>query len=158
MENIKTILDALFQRRKLDSRIKSFRVFDIWDEAVGTRISRHSQPKGFSKDHILWVTVDNSIWLHQLTFLEGQLKEKINQMMGSHLVEKIRFQIGEIHSSSPQTSEKSSLPVWQEVELDEAMEEEIEKEVSILKDEEVKAGLKSLFRKSVQFLNYKAKE
>jgi hypothetical protein len=157
METIKTILDTLFQRRKLDSRIKDFRVFDIWDEAVGTRISRHSQPRGF-KDHILLVTVDNSIWMHQLTFLEGQLKEKINQMMGAPLVEKIRFQIGEIHSSSPETSEKASLPVWQGVELDEAMEEEIEKEVSILKDEELKTSLKSLFRKSVQFLNYKAKE
>ncbi len=157
METIKTILDTLFQRRKLDSRLKGFRAFDIWDEAVGTRISRHTQPRGF-RDHTLWVTVDSSIWMHQLTFLEGQLKEKINQMMGSPLVEKIRFQIGEIHSSSPETSEKASLPVWQEVELDEAMEDEIEKEVSILKDEELKTSLKSLFRKNVQFLNYKAKE
>lgn len=157
METIKTILDTLFQRRKLDSRLKGFRVFDIWEEAVGTRIARHSQPKGF-KDHILWVTVDNSIWMHQLTFLEAQLKEKINQMMGSPLVEKIRFQIGEIHSSSPEASAKASFPEWQEVELDEAMKEEIEKEVSVLKDEELKKSLKNLFRKSVQFLNYKAKE
>lgn len=157
METIKTILDTLFQRRKLDSRLKGFRVFDIWEEAVGTRIARHSQPKGF-KDHILWVTVDNSIWMHQLTFLEAQLKEKINQMMGSPLVEKIRFQIGEIHSSSPEALAKASFPEWQEVELDEAMKEEIEKEVSVLKDEELKTSLKNLFRKSVQFLNYKAKE
>jgi len=157
METIKTILDALFQRRKLDSRLKGFRVFDIWDEAVGTRISRHSQPRGF-RDHILWVTVDNSIWMHQLTFLEGQLKEKINQMMGSPLVEKIRFQIGEIHSPSQETSEKASLPVWQEVELDDAVKEDIEKKVAILKDEELKTRLKNLFQKSVQFLNYKAKE
>jgi hypothetical protein len=157
VETIKTILDTLFQRRKMDSRLKGFRAFDIWEEAVGTRIARHSQPKGF-KDHILWVTVDNSIWMHQLTFLEGQLKEKLNQMMGSPLVEKIRFQIGEIHSSSPETSGKVSLPVWQEVELDDAVKEEIEKEVAIIKDEELKTGLKNLFRKSVQFLNYKAKE
>jgi hypothetical protein len=157
VETIKTILDTFFQRRKLDSRLKGFRVFDIWEEAVGTRIARHSQPKGF-KDHILWVTVDNSIWMHQLTFLEGQIKEKLNQMMGSSLVEKIRFQIGEIHSSSPETSEKASLPVWQEVELDDAVKEEIEKEVEIIKDDELKTRLKNLFRKSVQFLDYKAKE
>jgi hypothetical protein len=79
-------------------------------------------------------------------------------MMGSPLVEKIRFQIGEINSPSPETSGKASLPVWQEVEVDEAMEDEIEKEVSILKDEELKTSLKSLFRKNVQFLNYKARE
>ena len=157
MENIKTILETLFQRRKLDSRLKGFRVFDIWEEAVGTRIARHSQPRGF-RDHTLWVTVDNSIWMHQLTFLEGQIKEKLNQMMGSPLVEKIRFQIGEIHSSSQGTSEKASLPAWGDVALDDTIENDIEKEVAILKDEELRTRLKNLFRKSVQFLNYKAKE
>jgi hypothetical protein len=157
VENIKTILETLFQRRKLDSRLKGFRVFDIWEEAVGTRIARHSQPRGF-RDHTLWVTVDNSIWMHQLTFLEGQIKEKLNQMMGSSLVEKIRFQIGEIHSPSQKTSGKASLPVWENVALDDTVEEEIEKEVAVLKDEELKTRLKNLFRKSVQFLNYKAKE
>ena len=157
MENIKTILETLFQRRKLDSRLKGFRVFDFWEEAVGTRISRHSQPRGF-RDHILWVTVDNSIWMHQLTFFEGQIKEKLNQMMGSPLVEKIRFQIGEIHSPSQETSEKASLPVWGDIALDDTVENDIEKEVAILKDEELRTRLKNLFRKSVQFLNYKAKE
>jgi hypothetical protein len=157
METIKTILDSFFQRQKLDSGLKGFRVFDIWEESVGTQIARHSKPKGF-RDHTLWVTVDNSIWMQQLTFLEGQLKEKLNQMMGSSLVEKIRFQIGEIHSSSPETSERASLPVWQEVEPEDAVKEDIEKEVAMLKDEELKTRLKRLFRKSVQFLNYKAKE
>jgi hypothetical protein len=157
VETIKTILDTVFKRQHLDTRLKDFRVFDIWDEAVGTRIARHSQPRGL-KDHILWVTVDNSIWMQQLTFLEGQLKEKVNQMMGSPVVEKIRFQIGEIHSSSLETSEKERLPAWQEVELDDAVKEDIEKEVAVLKDEDLKARLKSLFQKSVQFLNHKANE
>ena len=157
METIKTILDTLFQRRKLDSRLKGFRIFDIWEEAVGIRIARHSQPKGF-RDHTLWVTVDNSIWMHQLTFLEGQIKEKLNQMMGSPLVEKIRFQVGEILSSSPEIPKEASLPVWQEIELDDTVKEEFEKEVAALKDEELKVRLKNLFRKSVQFLNYKARE
>ena len=157
MEIIKTILESVFQKQKLDSRLKDLQIFDIWEKAVGTRIARHSQPRGF-KDHTLKVTVDNSIWMQQLTFLEGQLKENLNQVMGSPLVEKIRFQIGEIHSSSLETSAKSSLPVWQEVELDDAVKEDIEKEVAMLKDEELKTRLKNLFQKSVQFLNYKAKE
>jgi hypothetical protein len=96
--------------------------------------------------------------MHQLTFLEGQIKEKLNQMMGSPVVEKIRFQIGEIHSPSQETSEKASLPVWGDVALDDKVENDIEKEVAILKDEELRIRLKNLFRKSVQFLNYKAKE
>jgi len=157
MENIKTILESVFQKQKLDSRLKDLQIFDIWEKAVGTRIAHHSQPRGF-KDHTLKVTVDNSIWIQQLTFLEGQLKEKLNQMMGSPLVEKIRFQIGEIHFSSPETSEKERLPVWQKAEVDDVVKEEIEKEVAVLKDEELKTRLKNLFQKSVQFLNYKARE
>jgi len=96
--------------------------------------------------------------MHQLTFLEGQIKEKLNQVMGTPLVEKIRFQIGEILFSSPENPEEASLPVWQEIELDDAVKEKIEKEVAVLKDEELKVRLKNLFRKSVQLLNYKARE
>lgn len=157
MEALKTVLNTILQKQNLDNRLKDFRVFDIWEEAVGTRIARHSQPRGL-KDHILRVAVDNSIWVQQLTFLEEQLKEKLNRMMGSAVVEKIRFQIGEINAPSLQTREEADEPLWQSLELDDAVKEDIEKEVAAVKDEELKNRLKNLFKKNVQFLTYKSRE
>ena len=157
METIKAILDALFQKKNLQPKLKGGQVFDIWEEVVGPRIARHSQPKSLS-DNTLWVTVDNSIWMQQLKFLEGKIKEKLNQQVGSTLIEKLRFQIGEIHCPAQEAPEKTNPPAWQTVDLDNTTEEDIEKEVAVLQDEELKARLKNLFRKSVQFLSYKAKE
>ena len=157
METIKTILDVLFQKKNLQSTVKSSPVFDVWEKAVGPRIARHAKPKEF-RDHTLWVTVDNSIWMQQLKFLEGQIKEKLNYKVGSPLVEKMHFQIGEIHSPANEASKKVNPPAWHDVELDDTVKEDIEKEVAILKDEELKTRLKNLFQKSVQFLTYKAKE
>lgn len=157
MENIKVILDNLFRKRKLESRLKGFQVFEVWEDAVGARIARHSQPKGF-RNHILWVSVDNSIWMQQLKFLEGQIKEKLNQMLGSPLVEKIRFQIGEITSSPKEISVAANFPEWSETYLDDQVQKNIEQEVAFVKDEEIKKRLKALLQKSAQFLHYKGKE
>ena len=90
MESIKTILENLFRKRKLSSTLESYRVFGAWEDAVGPRIARHSQPKGL-RDRVLWVKVDNSTWMQELNFLEGKIKEKLNQMIGSPMIEKIRF-------------------------------------------------------------------
>ena len=157
MENIKSILDDLFRKRKLESKIKSYRVFDVWKDAVGPRIARHSQPKRI-RDRILWVVVDNSIWIQQLTFLEGQIKEKLNQMIGSPMVEKIRFQIGEINFLNKDDSKRPSTPEWQGVDIDDKVLKNIEKEVEILNDEEIKERLKNLFQKQAKLESYREKE
>src|SRR5439155_22659162 len=49
----------------------------------------------------LYLIVENSVWLQQLTFLKPTLLEKINQEAGSQLVSDIILRVGEI-SSEPQ--------------------------------------------------------
>jgi len=157
MENIKLILDNLFQKRKLESKIKSYQIFDIWKDAVGPRIARHSQPKKI-RNRILGVVVDNSVWMQQLVFLEGQIKEKLNQMTGSPIVEKIRFQIGEINFLDKNGSKRPGTPDWHGVDIDDKVLKNIEKAVEILNDEEIKERLKNLFQKQARLESYREKE
>lgn len=148
METIKTILDQVLKKRSLDKKLQSYRTFELWEGAVGPRIARHTQPKRFL-DHTLWVSVDNSVWMQQLQFLEGQIKEKLNQLVGSREVEKIRFQIGELASSQDATGAMEP-PAWERIEVDDTVRDAIEKEVSVLKDEALKEQLKKLFEKNAK--------
>lgn len=150
METIKTILDQVLKKRSLDKKLQHYRAFELWEDAVGPRIARHTQPKRF-QDHTLWVSVDNSVWMQQLQFLEGQIKEKLNQLVGPCEVEKIRFQIGELVSSHSQdASGAMEPPAWEHIEVDDTVRDAIEKEVSVLKDGALKEQLKKLFEKNAK--------
>jgi hypothetical protein len=148
METIKTILDHVLKRRSLDKKLQRYRAFELWEGAVGPRVARHTQPKRF-QDHTLWVSVDNSVWMQQLQFLEAQIKEKLNQLLGTHEVEKIRFQIGEI-AAVQEASGATEPPAWEHIDVGDRLRDVIEKEVSVLKDEGLKEQMKRLFEKNAQ--------
>ncbi|MCD6353435.1 MAG: DUF721 domain-containing protein, partial [Proteobacteria bacterium] len=143
MENIKLILKNLSQKRELNSVFKCHRIIKIWQDAVGPRIARHSQPKRL-QNNTLWVEVDSSVWMQQLHFMEEKMKEKLNQMMGASMIEKIRFKLGEIKFSGNDLPEKEPPPEWQEIAIDNSTLKIIEKEIAVLNDEELKAELRNL--------------
>jgi hypothetical protein len=157
MDTIKTILEGLFKEEKLDQVIKVCRVFEVWNDAVGPRTARHSQPKRFH-DHVLWVTVDNSTWMQELKFLEAKIRDQMNQHIGAPVIEKIRFQLGEITSSCNEMIKSDDAPAWHDIEIDESVRKDIEKEVAVLKDEGVKARLRSLFQKHAQLETYRGRK
>lgn len=157
MKTIKSILEDVFRKQNLESKLKDYHVFDIWEEVVGPRIARHTRPKRF-QDRILWVVVDTTVWMQQLAFLEGKIREKLNQAVGSARIEKIRFQIGELSGLPKEKSESDLCPEWQNVTIEDSVKKNIEKEVAVLNDEELKKRLKDLFEKNSQFLRYQGKE
>ena len=62
---------------------------------VGEVLAAHTSPSRI-KFRKLYVTVENSVWLHQLTFLKETLLEKIRSEIGQDLVTEIIFRVGEI--------------------------------------------------------------
>lgn len=157
METIKSILEGVLRKQNLESKLKGYHVFDVWEEVVGPRVARHTQPKRF-QGHVLWVTVDTTVWMQQLTFLEGKIKKKLNQAMGSQIIQKIRFQIGELTSLPKEQPESARSPEWWEAPIEESVKKNIEKEVAVLNDEELKKRLENLFQKSSQLIRYHEKE
>ena len=154
MDTLKTIIAAFLQKRKLDKPLKVYRVFDIWEQAVGTRVARHSQPKRF-KDGILWIAVNNSTWMQQLTFLSEDICRKVNLALGSPMVEKVRFQLGEVTKHGRAAlKEMDTPPEWTLTELDSQTSQAIDHVVGSLSDEELKERLKSLFKKNSQLIHH----
>ena len=73
------------------------RIWDIWDQAVGSPIAMNAKPDAF-KDGLLFVNVSSSAWIHQLKFLEKEMIANLNTQLDAPLVARIRFKIGKIHS------------------------------------------------------------
>jgi len=157
MENIKLILENIFKKQKLNSVSTCSRIIEIWQDAVGPRIARHSRPKRL-QNKTLWVDVDSSVWMQQLYFMEEKIKAKLNQIIGPSIINKIRFKLGELEFPSESSSKKEEFPDWLEAELDDAAKKNIEKELAGLKDEGLKKELKSLFEKNARFLSHQGKE
>jgi hypothetical protein len=156
MKTIKSILEDVLKKQNLESKLKDYHAFDVWEEVVGPRVARHTQPKRF-QDRILWVVVDTTVWMQQLTFLEGKIREKLNQAIGAQPIEKIRFQIGELRCLPKEESEGDPLPEWRKETLDDSVKENIEKELAGVSDEELKGRLRDLFQKSSQVIRHHEK-
>jgi len=67
-------------------------IWKVWDEVVGSPISRNAQPL-WIKEGRLRVKVSDPIWLQELGFVEGTIKEKLNTRLGRKAVEKIEFRL-----------------------------------------------------------------
>jgi hypothetical protein len=157
MKTIKSIIEDVFRKQNLESKLRDYHVFDYWEEVVGTRVARHTRPKRF-QDRILWVVVDSTVWMQQLAFLEGKIREKLNQAVGSQTVERIRFQIGELSRLPKEESESAIFPDLRKATIDDSVKRNIEKELAGVSDEELKGRLRDLFQKSSQLMRHHEKE
>ena len=98
-----TILSGLAKRLGLEARLLELRLQHQWRELVGEPIASHTWPTQirFKKLHL---TVQNSVWLQQLTFLKPTLLAKLNAEAGTELVTEIVLRVGEIPSQTADTT------------------------------------------------------
>jgi hypothetical protein len=61
--------------------VRGERVVTEWTELVGPRIAQRTRPDRIA-DHVLWVEVATSAWLHELTLLKPQLLRGLLERLG----------------------------------------------------------------------------
>jgi len=71
------------------------KVWDIWDQTVGTAIVPHARPVAFN-GNVLLVHVASATWLHHLRFLEREMIAKLNMVLGDGKVKAIKLKVGDI--------------------------------------------------------------
>lgn len=70
--------------------MESIRVFSLWKEIVGEKMAGHCQPVRITGG-ILYVEVDDPVWLTQLRYMKIDIQEKIEEKLKKNVLKDIRF-------------------------------------------------------------------
>lgn len=91
--HIGSIIGDVLNKYRHETDADLVRVWQIWDDIVGTVIAQNAKPAAF-KGRILLVHVSSSAWIHQLQFLKKEMITKLNDSLGKTLVKDLKFKIG----------------------------------------------------------------
>ena len=144
IELLSRTIEKLLAARGLAGRMKEYRVFTVWEQAVGAVIARHAQPATI-RGRKLTVIVDSSAWMQQLSLLRPELTEKLNRVLGEAVVEQITLRLGEVASLTP-AERPASHPA---APLTAEERETIEHAVSCIADPAVRESLRHLMEKDL---------
>ncbi|MDD5530198.1 MAG: DUF721 domain-containing protein [bacterium] len=90
VEKVGIILPQLLTSLGIKTGIEQHKSLLIWNQIVGKTIATHTTP-GWIKFGILFVMVDDSIWLQELEFLKSQILLKINEHLETSKLRGIKF-------------------------------------------------------------------
>jgi predicted nucleic acid-binding Zn ribbon protein len=93
LTSLKDVLADIFRDSDLPFNPDDALIWKVWDDAVGPAISKNAHPL-WIKERNLRVTVSDPIWLQEIRFVEGTIRDKLNQKLGRIAVEKIEFRLG----------------------------------------------------------------
>ena len=95
VEKLSKTLEKLLADRGWSARLREYRVFSLWEKAVGPGIARHAQPSSI-RGRRLTVIVDSSAWMQQLSLLKPEIVAKVNARLGTDGIESITLRLGEL--------------------------------------------------------------
>ncbi len=125
------VLGRVFNRRGISKKMKEMSILGLWKEVVGKKIDTHTCPFWLTKGK-LFVRVDNSGWLVQLTYLKDKIIAEFNKKETDKPIKDIYFRIGEIKNSTKGKSKKSLIA--KRVKLEKTELDEIERNLRGIKD------------------------
>jgi predicted nucleic acid-binding Zn ribbon protein len=88
------ILERLTNRMGITARLEKEKAVVLWGEVVGQGIARRAKAVSV-RDNILFVTVQNSVWLQELALLKESIIAKINSLVGKQVIKDIVFRVGD---------------------------------------------------------------
>lgn len=88
------IMPCVLTGLKLDRRQSDLEVLKVWNNLIDPSIVAHARPTGLNKG-TLFVTVDNSVWLHEIVrYRRKEILERLQHSFGRDLIERISFRVG----------------------------------------------------------------
>lgn len=138
LDSFGTILSGLAKRLGLESRLLEHRLQHDWRRIVGEPIASHTWPDQirFKK---LYLTVQNSVWVQQLTFLKPALLAKLNGAAGTTLITEIALRVGELPSAGE--AETSASPTIHKPAVSDAALTEASAHAAAVQDPELRDRL-----------------
>lgn len=150
VEKLSSTIEKILRDRGWGAKLKEYRIYGVWEKAVGKGIARHARPAGM-RGKKLTVLVDSSAWMQQLSMLKPEIMGKVNQHLREDAVESITLKLGEFEPSAVQRDEYRPAAG----NLGPAEQARIEKCVAGIADLQTRESLRHLMEKD--FLNKKLK-
>ena len=94
------LLADTFRDTPLAKRLAEAEIWIAWDRTVGPQIAAQARPSAM-RDGVLTVMVASAPWMQQLTFLKGEIRERLNQQLGAELIRDIYLRAGKPSRQSP---------------------------------------------------------
>ncbi len=138
-----TLIPSLFAAYGITAKLDEHRLLAAWPRVVGPQIASHTAPREV-RAKTLWVVVDSSTWLHELTLLKPLLLEKLAPHAGTAVVRDVRFVIGEI-PSAPRDDQGSPREATLLTPEEEAA---VDRTVSVISDPDIRESARRLLRKA----------
>jgi hypothetical protein len=138
-----TLIPSLFAAYGLTAKLDEHRLIAAWSNLVGPQIAAHTAPREV-RAKTLWVVVDSSTWLHELTLLKPLLLEKLSPHAGTAVVRDVRFVIGEVPPTPrwDQETPRTATPLTPEEEA------AVNRTVSAISDPDIRESARRLLRKA----------
>lgn len=102
------VLEGVLTNNKspLSDQFMRWKLWRKWADVVGPTISAQSMPVGFVNG-MLYVWVKNAVWMNEMLFLAGPIRDKVNAFVEKNWVQQVRFTLNQ--HEVPQMSEDSSM-------------------------------------------------
>jgi len=137
------LIPDLLRAYGLDFKLEEYRLIQAWPDIVGPQIAAHTLPAEV-RAKTLWVVVDSSPWLHELTLLKPVLIDKLARWGGRALIHDVRFRIGDVpRVERPRPSEAPPTALNP---TDAALLEDV---LAPLSDPDLKASVRRLFARTL---------
>lgn len=122
------VLSAILPNVASAGQLQEYRVWEVWEEAVGRPVARKAQPSKIHKGK-LFVTVSNSAYLQEMQFYKAHIRDAVNRCLGAPVVKDIFFVLGRVQESNARSTQPPSrrpLPPFQELETPKLNRPELE--------------------------------
>jgi len=150
VEKLSSTIEKILRDRGWGAKLKEYRIYGVWEKAVGRGIARHARPAGM-RGKKLTVIVDSSAWMQQLSMLKPEIMGKVNQHLREDAVDSITLKLGELEPSAVPRDEYRPDPGT----LGPAEQTRIDKCVAGIADSQTRESLRHLMEKDL--LNKKLK-
>jgi len=90
LEKLNTSIKTFLDNYGLKKGVKQNTAIAIWDEVVGERVSKNTEP--VSVEHgVITVSVSNPTWRQELLFKHQDIIQELNNRLGKNTIKEIRF-------------------------------------------------------------------
>ncbi|MGE0680124.1 MAG: DUF721 domain-containing protein [Candidatus Binatia bacterium] len=127
------ILSSVLPHLASAGRLQEYRVWEVWEEAVGRLVARKAQPSKIQRGK-LFVTVSNSTYLQEMQFYKARIRDAVNQRLGAPVVKDIFFVLGRVQEATarPAQPPRRPLPPFKELTVPKLERPELEAAFSSL--------------------------